>query len=146
MDISRIIKFRVCNKATKSWVHGPGHEINLFGEVILLGGFMQGIPLRELNDCVAFQFTGLLDKNSKEIYEGDIVECGWVTRQVGIVAYHFGRYLVVSPEEYLDDTLSRPNSGNCWYISELSNMITSSPEEIFEIIGNVFENSELLTK
>lgn len=71
---NREIKFRVWNNKTKQWIHGPGHEVNLFGEMILLGGFMHGVRVEELNDCVVLQYTGLKDKNNKEIYEGDVLK------------------------------------------------------------------------
>lgn len=71
--MNREFKFRVWNKKTNKWVHGPGFEVNLFGEMILLGGFMMGISLEDLNHCILLQYVGLKDKNNKEIYEGDIV-------------------------------------------------------------------------
>lgn len=74
--MNRPIKFRVWHNAKKKWIHGPGDEVNLFGETILLGQFMP-VPIEELNDCVAEQFTGILDKNGKEIYEGDIIRDTW---------------------------------------------------------------------
>lgn len=74
---NREIKFRVWNDKTKKWVHGPHEDssldgVNLFGETILLGDFMN-VPLKDLNDCIPLQYTGMQDKNGKEIFEGDLL-------------------------------------------------------------------------
>lgn len=69
----RPLKFRVWHQGKHEWVHGPGDEVNLFGETIFLGEFLRGVRVEELNDCVAEQFTGLIDSKEREIYEGDIV-------------------------------------------------------------------------
>ena len=73
------------------------------------------------------QFTGLLDKQGVEIYEGDIIKC-------------FGDIAKVVWDEH--DALYRYiyNSGGERYMKILG---THSYEH-FEVIGNIYENPELL--
>jgi len=132
--MNRIIKFRVWNKKTNNWVQGCGrHEnpsldgVNLFGETILLGGFMNGVSIEDLDDCETLQFTGLKDKNGKEIFEGDILECDYGEyRGLGKVIYTMqGFYIESRYGVLIQDTVPTMKYSN--------------------IIGNIFENPELLT-
>jgi uncharacterized phage protein (TIGR01671 family) len=76
------------------------------------------------------QYTGVKDKNSKEIYEGDIIEYtihnypDELTR-IGFVSFMAGMFLV----NWSDQT-----------DQELGYMSISS----IKVIGNIFENPELL--
>jgi uncharacterized phage protein (TIGR01671 family) len=131
--MNRPIKFRVYNTKQNKWIHGPGNEVNLFGETILLGGFMQNVPTSELNDCVALQYTGLTDINGKEIYEGDILKIhydvgGDVIGQVLYEADH-GGYIFQWKRK-------GPNQHH----------INLNCDVAFEsvIVGNILENPELL--
>ena len=132
----REIKFRVWHNKDKYWVHPPSQEVNLFGEMILLGGFMP-VKVEELNDCIPLQFTGLTDKNKKEIYAGDICK------------YHGNTYSAMKyPEEeceiYWADT-----TNNCgWMIRHKAGLFNWSINKKFAkesllVIGNIYENPEL---
>jgi len=64
----REIKFRAWDKKTRTFIPEKLVTINMKGNIILcnVDGFERNIVL--------MQFTGLLDKFGKEIYEGDVVE------------------------------------------------------------------------
>ena len=130
----REIKFRVWNYDTKSWVHGPDEEVNLFGECILLGGFMQKISLLELNKCEVSQFTGLKDVNGKEVYENDII-----------------RICVSDDPEDLEWELGTIHytDGAFWFDDDRPQLLIDFIEDdrlAAEVVGNKFENSNLIEK
>jgi len=91
--------------------------------------------------AVLMQFTGLLDKNGKEICEGDIVE--WVTwneyfSKDGEPMEPFRRKMIVvfrNGAFQMKEKLPIPLTPNYWDIFYDGDI---------EIIGNVYENPELL--
>ena len=81
-------------------------------------------------DSVSYvgQYTGCKDANGKEIYEGDILKCKLYNGK-------YENYLVVwDKEDACFDALN----------SDKSNFMSPSIWHEFEIIGNVYENKELL--
>jgi uncharacterized phage protein (TIGR01671 family) len=83
------------------------------------------------DDIVMMQYTGLKDKNGKEIYEGDIV-----------------RYIRKEGKEVkFGNCFINANEYSCWgfYLSDgdCDEIITDYPRD-YEVIGNIYENPELL--
>lgn len=73
-------------------------------------------------ECKIMQFTGLRDKNGKEIYEGDIIRIGKTTRTVG---FKDGCFVSIESRCSLATIV---NGG-------------FNPE----VIGNIYENPDLVT-
>ena len=92
------------------------------------------------DEFVLMQYTGLKDKNGKEIYEGDIIggyphgtiEVRWSNEWGSWIAYN-----EVDDWTIEDELVKMPN------YSLLSNDLDDC-SDAWEVIGNIFENPELL--
>ena len=85
-----------------------------------------------LEDIELMQYTGQKDKNGKEIYEGDILK------------YNFpydGRLKHVSPVKFLETEASFGIKDR--YENEIP-LYRITANNYFEVVGNIYENPELL--
>lgn len=111
-------KFRVWDKASKKM-----HEVWGFSKMGVSFGDAKVHSLSH-NECVLMQCTGLKDKNGKLIFKGDILKDK--DGLICFVAWFDGGFWVETP-------------GNGAKDFECSEFYNSS-----EIIGNIYENPELL--
>jgi uncharacterized phage protein (TIGR01671 family) len=129
----RPLKFRqpiFNDKGVFTQFHYWGYVNSQFeGEFVSPAGFI----FQVVKKSESYQFTGLKDKNGREIYEGDIVRDSEETFEV-----YFGE---ISFEEY---------EGIGWILKMLpenddTNFWLSPDDTItLEIIGNIFEHPELI--
>ncbi len=86
----------------------------------------------EVNADTIGQYTGLHDKNGKEIYEGDIVYCQTkFGKAKAIIKFIDAKFVA-----YWDSILTHPQNGHCIACYEINKR--------FEVIGNIYDNPELL--
>lgn len=91
-------------------------------------GHLLSIRDEKFNDVELMQYTGLEEKNGKGIYEGDIVKLR-ANHGIGVVKYYdeWGAFVV----EYI-----KPK--------KLAVLGMNYCKEDIEVIGNIYENTELL--
>ena len=123
--MNREIKFRGKDILHKNWRYGSlAKDEPQKAYYIIDNEYGIGI---DVDENTIGQFTGLHDKNGKEIYEGDIVE---ITREgiyeKGIVIFKNGCFFIKSKENLL-----------ALYNCELNNYKV-------KVIGNITDNPELL--
>jgi uncharacterized phage protein (TIGR01671 family) len=135
----REIKFRGKSILNGSWIYG------FFAETYsIIGGgrysqdltphiIMQGKTINQANPVIletVGQYTGLTDKNGKEIYEGDIVK---LEDEIFTVVFDKGAFGLFKHGE---------KRGNLYHYYNFCD--TAHNPYIPEIIGNIHDNPELL--
>lgn len=127
--MNREIKFRGKSSVINEWVYGSlvnvGNESHIVGfdEVDLDGHHLMYCSDRPVftKQGTIGQFTGLHDKNGKEIYEGDIISN---ESYKGIVVYKNGSFV-----------LDLGKSCGCVYLFFLDSLL---------VVGNIYDSPELL--
>lgn len=123
----REIKFRAWHKEKKIMGEVLGIDI-LHKEIFFSNEDVNCYEHTDFKDIELIQYTGLKDMREKEIYEGDIVKLR-ANHGIGVIKYsdEWGAFVV----EYIKP---RP----------LAVLGMNYYKEDIEVIGNIYENSELL--
>lgn len=144
---NRILKFRVWNKYNNSYQYNLSIDCN---------GKLVEIDEKFQSAYVIQQYTGLKDKNEREIYEGDIIK---QTMAEGPNLPDRFKNHILQNEQIIDEVKwgkyvdgEYVDSIECWMfnydsLSELINRTKGQYQEYirtYEIIGNIFETPELL--
>lgn len=122
----RTIKFRGKRLMSEDWEYGNLIQRPCGGNFIETGD----MRLCPIQDFSVGQFTGLYDKNGKEIYEGDIVRYSLDDRKdIGYIGFHARSASFRVIAKHTDFGI-----GNRGGLHELA----------LEVIGNIYDNPELL--
>lgn len=135
-----IPKFRVWFSEVSQMITDDLESINFFDETVTINSgyydsfaddYIFGSIEVAIGNAILMQSTGLFDKNGKEIFEGDIV-----------IAWSQGVKGTFEIKRRIDGLwLLYPawKDGQFWYLSP-----TEDGQETCEVIGDIYENKELL--
>lgn len=112
----RELKFRAWDKIKEEWIYSDTSPA--------MWRYFKELEERGIRHFESYEYTGLFDKQGKEIYEGDIYQQEWKDERVtGEIIYGDMARFWLKPFEH-------------YFIGEIKNT--------GEVIGNIYENPELV--
>ncbi len=154
--MKREIKFRAWDKNKSRWLDLRDQHMNpLTGMIMIDEDNSCGDPeccggpqpyWCDNSNYILMQFTGLKDKNGKEIYEGDVLiihsdlewikgykfYCEW---DIKLTTYYLNR----------TDMINNIFKGSCGHsINYYETIGDGFHDKIYEVIGNIYENENLI--
>jgi uncharacterized phage protein (TIGR01671 family) len=144
----RQIKFRIWHKCKACFI---SDEVAIYYDGVI-DWLNQDRPVLDNNDVVIQQYTGLKDKNAKEIYEGDLLWRPTVNRTIYLVDFNdenYGwvmgwnllEYGIIDDKNNLSefDKVQWSNNSDVVNYPVKSYYYGSSPGDYHEVVGNIFE-------
>ena len=140
----RIIKFRGKRLDNQEWIEGDLAQAEGRAAIVPQTICAHDYTNTEVDPITIGQFTGLVDKNGKEIYEGDIVR-----DYIGncIYVFKFGTISHTVKSKLTDQLNDVTFTGFYVDIPKIGTELllwSSVKESEIEVIGNFHENPELL--
>lgn len=131
----REIKFRAWDNRSKSWLmHTDRMGFALDGECMMFGEWnrvLGSFRLSELNELKITQYTGLKDKNGKEIYEGDIIHADYFGSLVIGYCAQCAAFVGCKENNFSD-------------VDKIHNFHHDITVSNWEIIGNIHQHTHLI--
>ena len=127
----REIKFRAWDLENKFMVISSTLKVRILADKIPIDEIV-----RYESDFELMQFTGLTDKNGKEIFEGDILKAD-NENFVHVIKYY---------SEFMSFVMVKNNVESDWFHGGNNDYFSDDIKTNYKVIGNIYENPELLER
>lgn len=138
--MNREIEFRAKKLETHDWIYGNYSYIQIYDpKEYIVNSYEEYFKV--IPETIG-QYTGLKDKNGKKIFEGDILKNDEFTLAV-VYNPRVQSFVLIDGNEWLNESSDR--ICDCDDIEEkFINNIFEYNCVSYEVIGNIYENKELL--
>ena len=134
----RDILFRAKRKDNSEWIEGYYYkriqERNVVDAIETYDGNIHSIEYYEIDPKTLCQYTGKTDKYGKKIWENDIVSAVWYS-----VPLDDATGLITFYEEWCGYIIHDKSTKSRYLLSDYGADVYE-----FEVIGNIFDNPELI--